>query len=178
MLLFSIPQVFNIANDLLAWIKGLDSGGLTSASGAITTSAEKLERYIKGKQPAMPFFEACRILDPQQLPLISNDRTKYLDVLPELRDCTDEWSTYLSIASTSLTKSPQEFWNALCTRLPKLSQAALTLLAVPPHSVDVERSFSKVKMLLTPQRRRLTEENVERLVMLYHNANLKHGDDF
>ena len=82
----------------------------------------------------------------------------------------DEWSTYLAVASSAQKTTPNEFWKAVEVRLPKLASAATSLLQLPAHSVDVERSFSKVKMLLTPQRLSLKKENVEQLLMLYHNA--------
>lgn len=39
----------------------------------------------------------------------------------------------------------------------------------PASSADVERSFNKVKMLLTEKRTKLTEDNIETHMILYFN---------
>ena len=171
--LLAILQVFNIATDLLSWMEGLNpSKESPPLTRAVDSGIEKLKMYVHGKQPAMPFFEACRVLDPAQLSLLPNNIDTFVQGIPELSKCRDEWTTYLEIAkSANLPETPRLFWLATRTRLPILSKVALGLLQVPARSVDVERSFSKVGMLLTPQRRRMTEENLEKLTFLYVNAN-------
>ena len=51
------------------------------------------------------------------------------------------------------------WWSARRVELPILAPAALAALATPMHSMDIERVFSWLGMLLTPQRMGLSEEN-------------------
>ena len=44
---------------------------------------------------------------------------------------------------------------------------------MPVASVDVERSFSQYKHLLSDRRESLTEENTQRLAMLYHSGDIE-----
>lgn len=46
----------------------------------------------------------------------------------------------------------------------------------PLTTVDVERSFSRYKAILTDQRRRLTQENLEKLNVIHFNSNVFHSD--
>ena len=50
-------------------------------------------------------------------------------------------------------------WSAHRVELPNLALAALAALATPTHSMDIERVFSRLGMLPTPQRMRSSEEN-------------------
>ena len=51
------------------------------------------------------------------------------------------------------------WWSARRVELPILATAALAALATPTHSMDIERVFSRLGILLTPQRMGLSEEN-------------------
>ena len=51
-----------------------------------------------------------------------------------------------------------------------LAQTYMHPIWMPVASVDVERSFSQYKHLLNDRVESLTEENTQRLVMLYHNG--------
>ena len=63
------------------------------------------------------------------------------------------------------------WWLAWRDALPILARAVLAALATPMHSLDVERIFSWLGGLLTPQRMGLTEEN-----KWSHLSFVVHGD--
>ena len=65
------------------------------------------------------------------------------------------------------------FWESMHSQFPLLSAVARDAIWMPVASVDVERSFSQYKHLLNDRRESLTDENTERLVMLYHNGDIE-----
>ena len=62
-------------------------------------------------------------------------------------------------------------------RFPLLAAVAMEAIWMPVASVDVERSLSQYKYLLNDRRESLSEENTERLVMLYHNGDIERHFD-
>ena len=54
---------------------------------------------------------------------------------------------------------PQCALDAQRAELPILTRAALAALATPTHSMDIERIFNPLGIMLTPHRMGLTEDN-------------------
>ena len=74
-----------------------------------------------------------------------------------------EWLLYRSICPVVPWEedgfSLFRWWSARRVELPILAPAALAALATPTHSMGIERVFSLLGMLPTPQRMGLSEEN-------------------
>ena len=70
------------------------------------------------------------------------------------------------------------FWLAVKPRVPQLAALAWLLLAVPSNSADVERSFSRLKNVLTPQRQGLSDDSIKQLTALYFNDMLWSVNNF
>ena len=65
-----------------------------------------------------------------------------------------------------------KFWIDAGARYLSLSKSVLTLLSIPTGSCDVERSFSHLRHLQTPERNGAMEETVCMQMMLYVNNKL------
>ena len=61
------------------------------------------------------------------------------------------------------------YWNNKKTEFPILNQLALILLAVPATQVSVERAFSSLKFILSPQRSRMDESLLENVLLIRNN---------
>ncbi len=55
--------------------------------------------------------------------------------------------------SPSLNSGPVSFWKTLQNAYPKLFKLAIAILALPHSSVPVERIFSNMKDILSPQKK-------------------------
>ena len=64
-----------------------------------------------------------------------------------------------------------KYWNEKSITLPNLSKIALIYIWLPVAGVDVERSFSDYKNILSEKRMRLSEKSISMLNLLYHNQN-------
>jgi hypothetical protein len=63
-----------------------------------------------------------------------------------------------------------EFWRNQRFAFPLLYEASLIVLAVPTTQVSVERAFSGVKFLLSPQRCQLNSELLDDIVLIRCNS--------
>ena len=64
------------------------------------------------------------------------------------------------------------FWKGFGSRFPKLHQGTVKFMWYPVGSVDVERSFSVYKNLLTDKRQGLSESSTKSLVAMYFNGDI------
>ena len=64
-----------------------------------------------------------------------------------------------------------KYWSEKSITLPNLSKVALIYIWLPVAGVDVERSFSNYKNILSERRMRLSEKSISMLNLLYHNQN-------
>uniref|UniRef100_U9SXJ3 HAT C-terminal dimerisation domain-containing protein n=1 Tax=Rhizophagus irregularis (strain DAOM 181602 / DAOM 197198 / MUCL 43194) TaxID=747089 RepID=U9SXJ3_RHIID len=81
-----------------------------------------------------------------------------------------EWAIYCG-----LNESVEElidldvYWRGKTHLLPELSALALVYIWLPVSGVDVERSFSSYKSILSDKRIALKEESIQMLNFLYFN---------
>lgn len=169
---FMAVDVYNKVSDLLSYLKSSVFPLATSnCENAKQNAAAKLELYFHGtRQPAIDLFKSVRIFDPRQLPLLSKTFADHAQSVPTMMAATDEWQTYLDIASREIIPDDiTAFWRALEERLPRLAALAKVYIALPISSVDVERSFSKYGSVLSPLRQSLTQENLRAYSAVFFN---------
>ena len=126
---------------------------------------KKLDTQIK-EHESMNFLKAVRIFDPQQLPMLSKkieDYEKFLsDLNPQNITLHKEFKKYLQCNLViDGEKSLIEYWKSLANSFPNLSKIVIKYLNTPVTSVDVERSFSMYRDILTDKRCRLKESSIE-----------------
>ena len=111
----------------------------------------------------------AQALHPKNVDSIKDDIREYEDLcfpaeLARLQSCGNgEWSLYPSMCRTVPWNEPDfslfDWWLPRRDELPTLAPAALATLATPTHSMDVERIFSRLGIILTPQRTSMSKEN-------------------
>ena len=99
---------------------------------------------MDGEQLATKFFSAVCLLDPTQHTMLNTNfaMLKLPFVKPQMQQ---EWQQFINICSDPAPISNPDLvlcWRSLLSTIPTLASTALSSLAVPPASVDVERSFS------------------------------------
>jgi hypothetical protein len=77
----------------------------------------------------------------------------------------DEVTEYLSMPLLPVD-DPLEWWRRHQTSLPKLARMAFDILSIPATSCEVERVFSRSKLVLSSQRHALKDDTIELLVCL------------
>ena len=133
-------------------------------------SEEHAQRVIQGfkkffdedynKQSPQNPLNPQQTIQTQQNYLIDED---YYDK-PEDLPPKDELTEYLSMPLLPV-EDPLEWWRRQ-TSLPKLAKMAFDILSIPATSCEVERVFSKSKLVISTQRHRLMDETIEQLVCL------------
>lgn len=63
-----------------------------------------------------------------------------------------------------------EFYHSIKFRKPHLYKLALTVLATPATQVSVERAFSALNFILTEKRNKLSQENLNSLLVVKLNS--------
>ena len=59
----------------------------------LSACAAKSKKYvIDGQQPAMPIFKAARLFDPFFFVTMNKNFEVYIEIIPELAACKDEWA--------------------------------------------------------------------------------------
>ncbi|XP_072178106.1 uncharacterized protein [Diadema setosum] len=139
---------------------------------------EKIDKHVQ-QHPALTFYKAARIFDPRQLGSISLDIGDYQRIpgLSNLEPAVvEEWSMYTRLKAKEIPVplDLQRFWESMSSRYPHLARIAKDAIWMPVSSVDVERSFSQYKHILTDKREKLTPENTRMMTMLYYNADTEH----
>ena len=117
-----------------------------------------------------------RIFDPHQLPTLEKDIQEY-GTIKDLQDPSpallEEWLIYTQYREELPSPlSIPKFWEGVKDRFPNIHRIAVDAIWMPVASVDVERSFSQYKHILSDRRESLTEENTKRLLMLYFNGDI------
>lgn len=147
---------------------------VTLFSQAFSLAYEKCEKHIS-RHPALSLFKAIQCFDPRfiQSNVANHDMMDY-GIIEELRCPTDnliqEWAIYCGL------NEPVEelldldiYWRGKTHLLPELSALALVYIWLPVSGVDVERSFSSYKNILSDRRIALKEESIQMLNFLYFN---------
>lgn len=88
---------------------------------------------------------------------------------PEKLD--SEVKLFLSLPAISADADPLDWWRAHVEEMPMLSKVAKKYLCIPATSAPSERVFSTSGHILSPQRSRLSTENVNMLTFLHCNMN-------
>lgn len=175
-----IHSLFNKIEDLKLYLHNRTLTGIPEFNALFQCAHDKLTSMIE-KQSNWEFIKACRIFDPVQLPILSTDMSLYYaipylrsdDACPEGHNrLLDEWSVYVK-GSYPHAVEPEfdliPFWQSMKTRVPMLSAIALNCLSIPLSSVDVERSFSTYRDILSDKRENLTVKNLRSFLALYAN---------
>ncbi|CAB4411643.1 unnamed protein product [Rhizophagus irregularis] len=150
-------------------------------SRAFILANEKYEKHIS-HHSALLFFKAIQCFDPRFIQSnSSNHNMENYRIIKEFYLPTDtliqEWAIYCG-----LNESIEEFddldlyWRGKRHILPELSSLALIYIWLPVSGVDIERSFSSYKSILSDRRVALKEENIQMLNFLYFN--LSNNDDY
>ncbi|EIW51901.1 HAT dimerization, partial [Trametes versicolor FP-101664 SS1] len=77
----------------------------------------------------------------------------------------DELNDYLE-SPVDPTKDALAWWHARRLQFPRLSRMALDYLSIPATSVDVERTFSRGRRLLSHVRSRLSAQTTRAVLCL------------
>lgn len=91
---------------------------------------------------------------------VSNKRVQKLTPQSELRDYLD------SPVLENLDDSPLDWWFLKKNKYTTLTPVALELLTIPVSSVASERTVSTLNRVLSDRRSRLTNDNINKLVVL------------
>ena len=126
----------------------------------------KLNKHLHGHGT---FLKHAQALHPKNVDSLNASVVAYKELfqpaeLAQLQSTTNgEWSLYLSMCRDVPWKEDNfdlfRWWRARRDELPILTRAALAALATPVHSMDVERIFSCLGGILTPQCMGLHEDN-------------------
>ena len=135
--------------------------------------------------PCRAIYKAARVFDPRQARSLLRNQQLYsavgLEVTP---DSADEWFAYQLFARNATNddlnidedghQDLKAFWSdGAGQRFPLMQRAADIYMWFPVRSVDVERSFSSYKTLVTNKRQSLTHEHTNQLVAMYFNGDIE-----
>ena len=143
-------------------------------SEAFALAYEKCEKYISN-HPALSLFKAIRCFDPRFIQSnITHHNIGDYRIIEEFKFPTDnliqEWAIYCGLnESTEEFEDLDIYWRGKSHILPELSLLALIYIWLPVSGVDVERSFSSYKSILSDRRVALKEESIKMLNFLYYN---------
>ena len=120
------------------------------------------------------------MFDPRLVPTLPSTVDKYAAVgLPQTTDMKQELFQYRATATREAKdhKANEEFlvpeyWKGAADRFPQIAKAAEVFIWFPVGSVDVERSFSVYKQVVTDKWERLTEEHTKQLVSMNFNGDV------
>lgn len=128
-----------------------------------------------GNQPGIAILKACRALNPRMILLLHESKEFYDEVIPTFKSVTnDEYLLYQTtvkqcIGDYSLLDSEKAaslFWQNNRTKLPTLFSIYSVVCKLSVNSADTERSFSRLKRILSKNRLSLSQESVRQLVFL------------
>ena len=167
------PPISNEINQILVEAN-CEESFITLFSQAFVLAYEKCEKHISC-HPALSLFKAIQCFDPRFIQSnIANHNMADYGIVEELRSPTDtliqEWAIYCG-----LNESAEElidldlYWRGKIHLLPELSALALVYIWLPVSGVDVERSFSSYKSILSDRRIALKAESIQMLNFLYFN---------
>ena len=155
---------------------------IDSAKSAFKAVYEKLSKYVvDGAQPAMPFFEQMRVLDPGYI-VDCNCNYNSIDSIPGIESVSkDEWKLYVRQIGPQAVKNLSDgdeidlklFWKSKAASLPALYQLASCYCTTTIGSYDVERSFSAYNAMLDNKRRSLDTDSIKAFHFLNWNLRIK-----
>ena len=148
---------------------------VTLFSQAFSLAYEKCGKHIS-HHPALSLFKAIQCFDPRfiQSNVANHDMMDY-GIIEEFHCPTDnliqEWAIYCGFNEPAGEEllDLDEYWQGKTRLLPELSALALVYIWLPVSGVDVERSFSSYKAILSDRRIALKEESIQMLNFLYFN---------
>jgi len=151
-------------------------------SRAFVLAYEKYEKHISN-HPALSLFKAIQCFDPRFIQ--SNTAYHNMEnyrIIKEFQFPTDtliqEWAIYCGFnESIEEFKDLDIYWRGKSSLLPELSSLALTYIWLPVSGVDIERSFSSYKSILSDRRVALKEDSIKMLNFLYFNLDNNVVDD-
>lgn len=147
---------------------------ITLFSQAFSLAYEKCEKHIS-HHPALSLFKAIQCFDPRFIQSnVANHNMMDYRIIEELRCPTDnliqEWAIYCGFNEpVEESLDLDVYWQGKTNLLPELSALALVYIWLPVSGVDVERSFSSYKSILSDRRIALKEESIQMLNFLYFN---------
>ena len=126
-------------------------------SRAFVLAYEKYEKHISN-HPALSLFKAIQCFDPRFIQ--SNTAYHNMEnyrIIKEFQFPTNtliqEWAIYCGFnESIEEFKDLDIYWRGKSSLLPELSSLALTYIWLPISGVDIERSFSSYKSILSDRR--------------------------
>ena len=144
---------------------------------AYQLALDKWNKHIQ-HHSALPLFRDIQCFDPRFIHTQINRQniTSYTNII-EFQNPTnvllDEWSIYCRLEEIieEGELDLNNYWKEKHTILPNLSKIAQIYIWLPVAGVDVERSFSNYKNILSERRMRLSEKSISMLNFLYHNQN-------
>ena len=138
----------------------------TEFRSALKAMVDKLNKYLDGHAA---FLVEAQALHPKNTDSIRPTVASYcklfsLNELAQLRSTGNgEWLLYRSMCPAVPWEedgySLFRWWSARRVDLPILAPSAVAALVTPMHNMEIERVYSQLGMLLTPQRMGLSEEN-------------------
>jgi len=143
-------------------------------SNAFALAYEKCEKHISN-HPALSLFKAIQCFDSRFIQsYIAHHNIDDYRIIEEFRLPTDnliqEWAIYCGFnESIEEFKDLDIYWWDKSHILPELSSLALMYIWLPVSGVDIERSFSSYKSILSDRRVALKEESIKMLNFLYFN---------
>lgn len=120
-----------------------------------------------------PFLKSCQSQTIQSF-------TQLFELVTDLSSIENEFQMYLLEPQPD---NPEitiiQYWHSAAQAYPHLSQAALHLLCISTGSVDVERSFSKLKKIQHPTRSSMSADTLRMQMTLYFNQDIqKHFENY
>lgn len=118
----------------------------------------KLQAVME-RHPCMELFKSLPVFEPAKVTGLRKNMDDYVQAIPALIQLSaEEWHHYIHMdKSDTVEISPLQCW---ASREDTLALIAALFLHLPTTSVDVERLFPYYTMLLTQNRRSLTENNI------------------
>ena len=127
--------------------------------------------------PGIQRYKTTRIFYPAQiaaLPSRDIEEFQSIGITPAMMD---EFLIYVATPvaeyGTVDGKALDKFWCAQKTRFPAIAEATLESICFSFSSVDVERSFSQYKTMMTDKRESMTEVTTKQWVMLMYNGDIE-----
>ncbi|CAI6369807.1 unnamed protein product [Macrosiphum euphorbiae] len=97
----------------------------------------------------------------------------YGDEVHDINDASTQYHSYLTEPQLIYDFDPFGWWKSHEKKYPLIAELAKKYLSIPATSVSSERCFSTAGNVVTSKRNCLAPENVNMLVFLYQNRNLR-----
>jgi hypothetical protein len=135
--------------------------------------ADTRQRNLPPDSKQVKLFEKSQIFNPAKKSQVSQVFENYVDLFITLKaeitdDLKKEFDSYLTKCDVNVADSFQYWLEAEKTH-PSLALAALRCHSIPSGSIDVERTFSKLRYMQRPNRSRASEQSVKECMILFVN---------